>query len=497
MMFKKIVPIIACVLALLLAVLGGTAAPADQGKRLLRDRRVAFTGDLPGMMKRTVVRVGTTYSRTNFFFVKGHKHGFEYSLLRDYQKELNRRRKRGSLPVSMIFFPLPHDRLIPALLKGKVDLVAAGLTITPQRMKLVDFTEPYLTGVDEVLVTSNEAQVPAGLEGLAGKKIYVRKSSSYYTSLQALNRRLRKKGLAPVKIIPADPTLATEDILEMVNAGIVDYTIADSHLARLWAQMLPAIKVHYKLKVRTGGKLAWMVRKNNPKLKASLNRFIRRHRRGTLKGNIYFNRYFKKTRWVKNPISPQAKARLNKYRRLFKKYGQRYRVDWMLLAAQAFRESGLNPKARSHAGAIGIMQLRPSLGKDPRIAIKNLQQTENNIHAGAKYLALLRDQYYSSPKITPTDQLRFALAAYNAGPARMARIRRLASRMKLDPNRWFKNVEVAALKVVGRETVRYVRDINIIYVAYKLAFAQSQKKPYPNISAGGGPKPPLGSAQPH
>ena len=436
------------------------------------------TSDLPDMIKRTEIVVGTTYSRTNFFFLPdGTNRGFEYSLLKDYETFLNKGRKSKSLPITVAFVPMPHDRLIPALRKGYCDIVAAGLTITPERLKKVDFTDPYLTGVDEVLVTHKNVIGIDSLTDLSDKKVYVRKSSSYYESLLDVNARFRAMKLRPIKIVEADETLATESILEMVNGGMVNASLADSHLANLWANVLPNIRVNDRVKIRQDGKLAWMVRKNNPELKASLNQFIRDHKRGTLKGNIYYQRYFEDTRWVKNPLGEAARKRFARYEGWFKKYGKKYGIDWLLIGSQAFHESGLDQSARSPAGAVGLMQVLPDLAEDKRIAIKDIYMPENNIHAGVKYLALLRDNYFSDPVITPDDRIRFALAAYNVGPSRIQRIRKRAETMGFDPNRWFRQSEVAALKVVGREPVRYVRDINIYYVALKLSRPYQKSNP--------------------
>lgn len=475
-------PLLLLSLAMLLLAATGTgrAAPAKQSTApptkppsFMPGIAEGFTGDLPALKKRHLIRVATTYSQTNFFVVEGRPRGFEYSLIKEYETWLNRKipRKKG-LRVELLVQPLANNDLIPSILEGRADIAAAGLTITRQRSAQVAFTIPYLTGIDELVVTNRKSKGIKTLDDLANRQILVRRSSSYYQSLLRLNARLEKKGLKPVRILPADENLVTEDILEMVNAGIAKITVVDSHLANLWAQVLPNITVHRKLILRRGGKLAWIVRKQNPKLLASLNRFLKHHRKGTLKGNIYFKRYFKNTKWIKNPLDPKASRRLQRYARWFKKYSRRYKIDWVLAAALAYQESRLDNSVRSAAGAIGLMQLLPSLGKDHRIQINHLERPENNIHAGIKYLALLRDTYFNDPKLKPIERVRFALASYNAGPNRINGLRRRAAKMGYDPNRWFFNVEVVAQRYVGRETVRYVRNIHKYYVAYKLSQRQ-------------------------
>ena len=127
-----------------------------------------------------------------------------------------------------------------------------------------------------------------------------------------------KSGKRPVQIIKADENLETEDILELVNTGAVEMTVSDSHLAGIWSGILENLEVHRNVKLRSGAKIAWMIRKNNPELKASLNRFLKTHGKGTLLGNMYFNQYYKKNPWIKNPLRYGEEKKVQKYRRLLK-----------------------------------------------------------------------------------------------------------------------------------------------------------------------------------
>ena len=435
-----------------------------------------YTDDLDGLIKRRYIRILTTVNKTNFFVHQGKFFGFEYSLLKEYEKFLNKGVKRKELRTVLDFIPVTRDRLIEDLIKGYGDISAAGLTITPERERLVAFTEPYLTGVDELVVTFKRVPELSSSEDLSGKTVFVRKSSSYYESLLALNRKLASKKMAPVHVQLADENLETEDILEMVNSGAVSITIADSHLARIWSQVLPDIRICKRAKLRTGGKIAWMVRKENPKLRSSLNRFLRGYRKGTLLGNIYFNRYYRKNPWIRNPLTFKDTSKLKRYVRLFKKYSDKYGFDWMLIMAMAYQESGLDPNKRNTSGAVGIMQIRPETARDRHVGIDRVEKLENNIHAAVKYLAYLRDRYFRAPSIRPRDQVRFALAAYNAGPGKVAKARKLARQMGLNPNRWFRNVEIGALQLVGQETVRYVSNINKYYLIYRMAREREKKR---------------------
>ncbi len=433
----------------------------------------SYKDDLPGLLQKKYIRVLTTINRTNFYIHDGHLAGHEYSLLKGYEKYLNKKVHKKDLQLVLEFIPVNRDELIPKLKKGYGDIVAAGLSITPERKNKVNFTQPYLTGVDEVLVTGQENFDPESIWDLSGKKLFVRRSSSYYQSLQDLNKRLRNNNRKPVKIVKAPETLETESILEMVNSGAINITVADSHIAKAWSRVLKNIQIHEQVKLRSGSQIAWMVRKNNPKLLNSLNNFLNTHKKGTLLGNIYFNRYFKDVKKLKDPTDKSKWNKMKKYKGLIKKYASKYDFDWLLLLALAFQESGLDNSKRSHAGAVGVMQILPSTAKDKNIGISNITKPENNVHAGTKYLAFLRNRYFSDESIEYRNRVRFTLASYNAGPRKIRLIRKKAEKMGLNPNKWFRNVELAALKVVGQETVRYVSNINKYYNLYKFLLKEN------------------------
>ncbi len=427
-----------------------------------------YTDDLNVLLKKKYIRVLTTFNRTNFFLSEGKLYGHEYSLLKEYEKFLNKGAKKSELRTVLEFIPVSREKLISSLVEGYGDIAAAGLTITPTRLKDVDFTAPYLTGVDEVVVTHRGGPRILSPEDLSGLKVYIRESSSYFESLTSLNNRLLGLGKRPVQVMKADEDLETEDILEMVNAGAIEITLSDNHIAGIWSKVLKNLQVHRKVTLRSGTQIAWMVRKNNPELKESLNRFLKKHRKGTLLGNIYFNRYYKDNPWIKNPLRAEEEKKLKKVKPLFKKYAAQYGFDWRFIMAVAYQESGLDHDKKNPSGAVGIMQVRPETAEDRHVGIDKVHVLENNIHAGVKYLAFLRDRYYRSPEISPRDQVRLTIASYNAGPAKIRQARSLAEEMKLDSNRWFRHVELATLSLVGQETVRYVSNINKYYNIYRL-----------------------------
>ena len=310
---------------------------------------------------------------------------------------------------------------------------------------------------------------------LSGRRVYVRQRSSYIQSIRNLNGRLKSKHRRPVRLVVLKKYLRTKDILELVNAGTFKYTVADNHIAYIWSKLLKDIRVYPNLAVRTGGKIGWAVCKNNPKLLKNLNKFIKENKKGSHLGNIFFTRYYKNTKWIKNPVSKSELRKLQTMESLFKKYGKKYHFTWYMIAAQAYQESGLNQKKKSPFGAVGVMQVLLRTAADKNIGIHNVYRLEDNIHAGVKYFYFLRKNYFNDKHISPLDQVFFSWAAYNAGPNKINRLRRIAKKRGFDPNRWFYNVEEIASEKIGRETVEYVFNITKYYVAYKLYFQKKER----------------------
>jgi len=465
---------------LLLSSLGGAAQkslPSITSEQAILNRiNKPFKGDLDKIRARRIIRVLVSYCKTNYFFDQGQPRGFEYELMKAYEKFLNNKEKSEYAKTKMIFVPVPFNQLFKALNHGRGDIAAASLTITPERQKIVNFTKPYIPRIHEIVVLNKKVKDVQSVEDLSNKMVYVRKGSSYLTHLRALNKTLKKMNRPPIVIKESQEYLVTEDILELVNAGVIDITVADHHEAEAWSQVLPDIVIRKDLKINSEGNIAWAVRKENKALLSNLNDFIQKNKKGTLLGNILFKRYYQNSKWIKNPVTETERKKLNHLIGLFKKYGEQYDFNFLKLSAQAYQESGLDNSKRSPTGAIGIMQVLPRTASDKHINIKNIHLLDNNIHAGTKYLNFLRTRYFSSPEIEAADRVYFSWAAYNAGPARIYKIRRETVKRGFDPNKWFFNVEKIASEIIGRETVDYVANINKYFVAYQLYFDVVQQR---------------------
>ncbi len=426
-----------------------------------------WTGDLDGMVKRRYLRVLVPYSKTLYFVdLGGRQRGISHDFMHEFEAQLNQRLGRKELRVHAVFVPVPRDKLLPWLIEGRGDVVAANLTITPERSAQVAFVTPAARGVKELLVTGPGAPALASLDDLAGREVYVNKATSYYPHLQQLSARLRARGLGAIRIREVPGHFETEDVLEMANAGLAPLVVADSYLARFWAQVLPDIRVREDLVVNEGGDIAFAVRKGSPQLKAALDEFTRSHGQSTAFGNITLRKYLQQTRWARNALAPGELARFERLVGLFSRYGEQYDLDWLLMAAQGYQESQLDHARRSAVGAIGVMQIMPATGKE--LGVGDISQLEPNIHGGIKYMRRMIDRYFNDPAIAATDRMLFSFAAYNAGPGRVRNLRAEAKSSGLDPNVWFDNVEQVAARRVGRETVQYVSNIYKYYVAYKL-----------------------------
>ncbi len=260
----------------------------------------------------------------------------------------------------------------------------------------------------------------------------------------------------------------------MLNAGLVSYVLADDFMARFWASVFPKLQLHPEIALRTGGQYAWAIRKNSPLLKAELNAFLAKYPAGSAQRNMLLQKYLKSTKFVKNAASEEERRKFLQTIQYFKKYSDKYGMDYLLMGAQGFQESQLNQNAKSPVGAVGIMQVMPATGKE--LNVGDISQTEPNIHAGVKYMRFMIDKYFANEPMDPLNKALFAFAAYNAGPARIAGLRKEAAKRGFDPNKWFNNVEIIASEKIGRETVTYVANIYKYYIAYKLITEDAEER---------------------
>jgi membrane-bound lytic murein transglycosylase MltF len=439
-------------------------APAP---RALRTRFAGrFTGDFDAMLDRRLIRLVVPHSPTLFFEDKGTIYGTTAESARRLEDWINKTFKLGTRLLTVPLTPISRDKLFDTLLAGDGDIAAGDITITEERRKKVAFTMPVLRNVREIVVTGADVPELDSADALSGKEVAVGRSTSYYESLTKLNERLTAQGKPPVIITIVPDTLESEDLMEMTAVGLLPATVVDDWVAGLWVQIIKGLRLHSKAALREGAEIGWAVRPENPKLLAMLNRVI-----AEITGNVnqwsdHTRSYLAKLKQLHAATQGGDMQRFHDTVEIFRRYAGQYGFDTLLLVAQGYQESRLDQNARSRVGAVGMMQLMPRTGG--ALGVGDIHKADPNVHAGAKLLAQLMDDYFKGVPFDEQNRALFAFAAYNAGPARVQSLRREAAAQNLDPNLWFNNVERLAAAQVGQETVRYVRNIYKYYVAYKL-----------------------------
>lgn len=445
------------------------AAGTHAAVRRLNLSNKPWKGDFDAMIEHRVIRVLVPYSRTLYFSDKGRECGLTAGLVRDFERYLNKTyaSRLGKRPLTVIIIPTTRDRLLPDLAAGLGDIAAGNLTETEDRLRQVDFAAPRdRKPVRELIVTGPKAPALSSLADLSGKTVHVRRASSYYESLTALNDSLRQTGKAPVRLVLLPDALEDEDAMEMVNAGLLPVIVVDDWKAAMWAQILPNIKVREDLVIRAEGYIGWAFRKNSPQMRQALDDFYINYLKKQGVAEYRLKQLMKSIKQIRNNTNDAEYKRFEQTIAFFEKYGKDYRFDPLMLAAQGFQESQLNQKARSHVGAIGVMQIMPATGK--QLNVGNIQETESNIHAGTKYMDQLMTRYFADAHFSESNRPLFAFASYNAGPGNIAKMRKEAAARGLDPDKWFNNVEIVVAEKIGIETTTYVRNIYKYYAAYRL-----------------------------
>jgi len=458
--------LLACFLLASALVAAVPAAEADDSVELLAIEALApWTGDLDGIEQRGFIRVAIPHNPLFLAYQGEEAVGLAAERMRELERFLT---KRTGSRIGVMVMPTARDELIPALIGGRADLVDANLTVIGDREELIAFSDPIRDSVEELVITGPGAPEVESFDDLVATGLFLRPSSSYFAHVAALNQARSTAGKPPIPIRAVNELLEDNDLIEMVEVGLIPAIVMDDHKARLWAQEFGSVTIHETLSVNQGGRTALGFRKDSSKLKAALDDFVATIRTGSLLGNIFDKRYLKSSRWIENLDLEDDSETEKEVVGLIRKYAERYGIDWTLIVAQAFQESRLDQAKTSEAGAVGVMQILPSTAGDPSVGIPDITTPENNVHAGIRYLTNLRETYFDDPDIRDLDRVLLSLAAYNAGPGNIRKARRRAKKMGLDPNRWFNHVEVATQKAVSGEPVIYVRNIFRYAVSLRL-----------------------------
>lgn len=431
------------------------------------------------MVSARVIRALVVIDPINFFYLSGRPHGIQFESLQEFEKFVNQKLNTGRLPVRVVFLPLRPDQLEAALTQGLGDFIAHPVVITPERAQRVAFSIPIKEDVSQVVVTGSELANITSFDGLAAVPIYVNPLTTYYENLRRMSDQRLKARKPPLDIRAADRYLFDDDLIQMVNAGLLPATVTTNARADLWAQVHPNVKAHPELAVASEGEIGWAMRKNTPHLKELIDEFVKNHAAGTTFGNTLLRRYLQDTKWIRNSISPEELQKFIVYSEYFKKYAAENDFDYLTIAAQGYEESQLDQSKISPAGAVGVMQMIPKLAAAPPINIPDVTNAGDNIRAGTRILRNMADTHFNDTGIDLINKTLFTFAGYNAGPTRIAELRAKAPASGLDPNIWFDNVELEVAEEVGQDTVIYVGNIYKYYVAYKLVAAERQRRGLP------------------
>lgn len=372
-----------------------------------------YTGDLPVMQEHGTIRVLVAADLGFYYLDRGRPKGMTSEMLLLFEQFVLAQTQQH-LRIQII--PVPRDQLLPRLIAGFGDIAAANLTITAKREQQVTFSTPIIKDIQELFITHAMEDPITNINQLSEKSVWVRASSSYYQSVRRINQQLTDAGREPMYVHFLEETLQDYEMLRMIQEGLIPMTVLDSHKAEFWDLVTDNLQIHYEFPIRENGAIGWCFRQQSPKLAKLVDAFIEKNRRGTLNGNIIFNKYLNSKTWFQRVVSPSNIKKFKKLESKFMHYSEMYDMNWLIIAAQAFQESQFDQSKRSHAGAVGIMQVLPQTAAEPYINIRNIRTSvDNNIHAGVKYMDYIRSHYVADDKTDALNQLYFALASYNAG----------------------------------------------------------------------------------
>jgi len=418
--------------------------------------------DLTEIRSSRVLRVLVNQSRNSSGEVQGQAIGVEYHRLRAFEQYLNGYARDGQA-ITLKIIPKAKDQLLGALQRGEGDVVAPGELLDMQAGHAVSTSEPIASGIPLVLVGRKGERSYTRLEQLSGKTLALPTGSAAGDAVSQINQKLALHKLPPVKIEWVDPTLAVEDVLEMVQGGIFHLTIVEQPIAERWGKILPKLRFDRQVHIRNPGEEFWFVRRDASMLRASIDRFLATYKKPSDQ-DVAFLRIYRRLYQVHDPLAKAHRQRLEQLRPVLQKHADAQGIDWLNLAALAFKESALQPSSRGGGGPTGLMQITPSAAQ--RVGVNNIQDLDANVQASAKYLAMIRRKFFSSPKLNERERMAFVLAAYNIGPERVQGMRAEARRRGLNPNQWFFQVERIAMEQVGMGPVSYVNSVNKYYLAF-------------------------------
>ncbi|MBJ9977296.1 transglycosylase SLT domain-containing protein [Pseudomonas sp. S75] len=438
----------------------GTCVAAESGPS--HHGSASKARDLPQIRASKVLKVLVNQSRNSSGEVKGEPVGVEYYRLRALEHALNARMDPQQR-ITLEIVPRAKEQLIGALLRGEGDLVAPGELVDAAQLRDVAASAPVLDQVTLQLVGRQGDRTFTRPDQLSGRTVALTSASAAGPVIEQINQQLALRKRAPIKIEWVDPTLAVEDVLEMVQAGIYPLTVVERPIAQRWARVMPKLRVNGRVALGRPQAVRWYARKDAVELMLGVDRFLASYRAPDNQ-DAAFERIYRRQYRVQNPLARQDRQRLASVRGVLQKHAAEQQIDWLNLAALAFKESTLDPGARGMGGAHGLMQVTPSAAQ--RVGVSDTATVDGNVQASARYLALIRRKFFSSPQLNERERMAFVLAAYNLGPERVQAMRAQARRRGLNGNQWFFQTERIAMEEAGMGTVTFVNSVNKYFLAF-------------------------------
>ncbi|MCC7331813.1 MAG: transporter substrate-binding domain-containing protein [Flavobacteriales bacterium] len=379
------------------------------------------------------LRVMIHYSSTSYFIYKGIPQGFEYELLNNYANQIG---------VALEVIPIKNmDSIFFDLNEGRADIIAANLTVTPERKEIINYTLPVIF-TKQVLVqrkpqdwkkmkkTEISKQLVNSVEQLASKKVVVRENSSFYGELKKLN----KKNKIDIGIELVSGEYTSEELIEMVAEGQIEYTVADKNIAEVNSWYYPILDV--KTELSNYQDIAWAVRQNSDTLVSSINSWLHEFKK-TRKFKAIYNKYFRNQQLVKKRYNHDyftlESGAISPYDKIFKKHEVDFGWDWELLTSLVYQESHFNNAARGYGNSFGLMQFMPETGA--KFGVDTNSGPEQNIIAGIKYINRLNEIWEKEVE-DKQERIYFILASYNAGPGHVIDAKNLADKYGKNPQKW-------------------------------------------------------------
>lgn len=440
------------------------ASPAGYSPAALARSAPAAVGksrDLEHIRRTKTLRVLVNQSRNSSGEVNGQLIGAENVRLQAFAAYLNGHADAAQR-IHLKIIPKPKEQLLAALQRGEGDVAAPGERIDLGNVRGLIASLPTVAQAPMVLVGQGGRSLTR-IEQLSGLTIALPVGSAAAAALAGVNARLAERRLRPVQIEWVDPSLAVEDVLEMVHAGIYAYTAVEQPIAERWAKVMPRLRLQRKLALQSPGQLHWYTRTDTPQLAATVNRFVDGYSIPANQDRAFVKAYARLYK-VRYPLASADRRRLEQLRPLLQRTARQQGMDWLNLAALAFKESALDPAARGAGGAAGLLQITPAAAR--RVGVGNIQSADDNVQAGARYLAMIQRKFFASRKLAERERMAFVLAAYNLGPERVQAMRAEARKRGLNPDRWFFQVERVAMEQVGMGPVSYVNSVNKYYLAF-------------------------------